>query len=289
MARPLLSRLGRVGHGRARHDPERSDGPERARMSPTRGRRRGRTFVIATAFALALVPLAVMGQGRRGSSAVKQVETYDGRLTFTRLAYGSDLGNFGFGGAWWAHDYPAADRNLSAILDYITNVRVRLDGTNILDLDDPEVFENPILYVWEPGYWRIEASEAEKLRTYLLKGGFIIFDDFEGPSHWSNLVAQMRRALPDHHFLPIDEQHPIFRSFFDILELDVPHPSMSVTPSYYGLFEGNDPAGRMMALANHNNDIAEYWEWSAEGLYNPDPTSNAYRLGVNYYVYAMTH
>ena len=44
-----------------------------------------------------------------------------------------------------------------------------------------------------------------------------------------------------------------------------------------------------IALANHNNDIAEYWEWSAEGLYNPDPTSNAYRLGVNYYVYALTH
>ena len=45
----------------------------------------------------------------------------------------------------------------------------------------------------------------------------------------------------------------------------------------------------MLALANHNSDIAEYWEWSAEGLYNPDPTSNAYRLGVNYYIYALTH
>jgi hypothetical protein len=168
-------------------------------------------------------------------------------------------------------------------------MRVRLDGTNVLDLDDPEMFVNPILYVWEPGYWTIQATEAENLRKYLLKGGFIIFDDFEGPDHWENLVAQMRRALPEHHFIRIDERHPIFHSFYNISKIDVPHPSMNVVPGYYAMFEQNDPTRRMIALANHNSDIAEYWEWSAEGLYNPDPTSNAYRLGVNYYVYAMTH
>ncbi|HET9363337.1 MAG TPA: DUF4159 domain-containing protein [Vicinamibacterales bacterium] len=235
-----------------------------------------------------LVPIIVAAQGRRASS-FRQVVDYDSNLTFTRLIYGSGLGDFGFGGSAWSHDYPAADRNLSAIIDYITHVRLRLDGTNVLDLDDPEIFDNPVLYVWEPGYWTIQPSEAVRLREYLLKGGFVIFDDFEGPDHWDNMVAQMRQALPEHRFIRIDEHHPIFHSFYDIRKLDVPHPSMNVPPAYYGMFENNDPKGRMMALANHNNDIAEYWEWSAEGLYNPDPTSNAYRLGVNYYVYALTH
>ena len=235
------------------------------------------------------VPGSAFAQGRRSAASVREVAPYDGNLTFTRLVYGSGLGGFGFGGAAWSHDYPLADRNLSAILDYITHTRVRLDGTNVLDLDDPEIFQNPILYVWEPGFWAIQPSEAENLRRYLLKGGFIIFDDFEGPDHWNNLVAQMRRALPDHHFMAIDEQHPIFHSFYDITQLNVPHPSVNVTPAYFAMFENNDPSRRMIALANHNNDIAEYWEWSAEGLYNPDPTSNAYRLGVNYFVYAMTH
>src|SRR5688572_29716626 len=128
-------------------------------------------IVIAIVVAV-LVPLLVAAaQGRRGSS-VKQVAEYDGNLTFTRLYFGGGLGNFGFGGAAWSHDYPAADRNLSAIIDYITNARVRLDQTNILDLDDPEIFDNPVLYVWEPGFWTIEQSEAENLRKYLLKGGF---------------------------------------------------------------------------------------------------------------------
>jgi uncharacterized protein DUF4159 len=237
-----------------------------------------------------LIPLVVAGQGRRASSSFRQAVDYNSHLTFTRLVYGSGLRGFGgFGGAAWSHDYPAADKNLSSILDYITHIRVRLDGTNVLDLDDPEIFLNPILYVWEPGYWTIQASEAENLRKYLLKGGFVMFDDFEGPDHWENLVAQMRRALPDHEFVKIDERHPIFHSFYNIDKLHVPHPSMNVTPGYYAMYENNDPTRRMIALANHNSDIAEYWEWSAEGLYNPDPTSNAYRLGVNYYVYAMTH
>ena len=243
-----------------------------------------------------LVPLCVVfvnlvaAQGRRGSSQFRQATEYNGNLTFTRLFYGSGgLRNFGFGGSAWSHDYPAADRNLSAIIDYITNARVRLDATNILTLDDPEIFQNPVLYIWEPGFWSIQESEAKRLREYLLKGGFIIFDDFEGPDHWANMVAQMRQALPEYEFIRIDERHPIFHSFYDIRKLDVPHPSMDVPPGYWAIFENNDPSDRMIALANHNNDIAEYWEWSAEGLYNPDPTSNAYRLGVNYYVYALTH
>jgi hypothetical protein len=239
--------------------------------------------------AAALAASVVYAQGRR-SVSVKQVADYRGDLVFTRIAFGScGLGGFGFGGAAWSHDYPAADRNVSAIVDYITHARVRLDATNILTLDDPEIFQNPVLYVWEPGFWTIRPSEAENLRKYLRKGGFIIFDDFEGPDHWANMTAQVRRALPDLDWLRIDESHPIFQSFYRITQIDVPHPSVNVTPGYYALFEHNDPSRRMIALANHNNDVAEYWEWSAEGLYNPDPTSNAYRLGVNYFIYALTH
>ena len=228
------------------------------------------------------------GQFRRQPRQATAAVEYDGNFVFTRIRYGSGLRGFRGGGSW-AHDYPMADRNLGAILDYTSNIRVRLDGTNVFDLDDPGIFENPIIYVSEPGFWTIAPSEAENLREHLLKGGFIIFDDFEGDRDWRNLTAQMARALPDHHFLPITVEHPIFHSFFDIQKLDVPHPLVNVIPGYRAIFEHNDPSGRMIALANWNNDLAEYWEWSAEGLYNPDPTNDAYRLGVNYIVYAMTH
>lgn len=243
--------------------------------------------VAALLLVVVFLPLVASGQGRRRSSQQTSTVAYDSHFAFTRIRYGSGFGRGG--GDAWAHDYPMADRNFAAILDYISHVRARLDGTNVFDLDDDAIFENPIIYVSEPGFWSIQPSEAENLRKHLLKGGFIIFDDFEGDGHWRNMTAQMARALPDHHFMPITVDHPIFHSFFDIQTLDVPHPSVNVIPSYRAIFEDNDPSKRMIALANWNNDLAEYWEWSAEGLYNPDPTNDAYRLGVNYIVYAMTH
>jgi hypothetical protein len=211
---------------------------------------------------------------------------YNSHFAFTRIRYGTRTGgNFG-----WEHDYPAADRNFSAILDYITNMRVHLNDSNILDLDDPRIFDNPVIYMSEPGGWTIDEAEATNLRAYLLKGGFIIFDDFDGEPEWRNLVTQMKVVLPDHDFLPLDVSHPIFQSFFSLRTLDLSHPMRpGIQPGFLALFDDNRESGRMMAIANWNNDIGDYWEWSAEGLYGDGPTADAYRLGVNYLVYAMTH
>ena len=253
------------------------------------------TLAAAALLVLVLVlPLVAAGQVplRRHSRLATATVDYDSHFVFTRIRYGAGRelarGFFGGAGGWW-HDYPTADRNLAAILDYITNMRVRMDGSNILALDDPRIFENPILYMSEPGFWRTNEDEAKNLRAYLLKGGFIIFDDFEGDGHWRNLVAQMKQALPEHHFIRIDVCHPIFQTFFGIKFLNVPHPMLNVPPAYFAMFDNNEQSGRMIALANWNNDLGDYWEWSAEGLYGSDPTNDAYRLGVNYIVYAMTH
>jgi hypothetical protein len=211
---------------------------------------------------------------------------YDSRFAFTRIRYGTRVGVNG----GWEHDYPTADRNFSAILDYITHTRVHLNESNIFDLDDPRIFQNPVIYMSEPGYWTTDEAEAKNLRAYLLKGGFIIFDDFDGEAEWRNLVTQMKVVLPDHDFLRLDVSHPIFQSFYGLRTLNIPHPMLpGIEPVFYGLFADNQTSGRMMAIANWNNDIGDYWEWSAEGLYGDAPTADAYRLGVDYLVYEMTH
>jgi len=251
----------------------------------TRSRIRG-----AVVLALLVLPALAAAQifQLRGRSAQPDITVpYDSHWVFTRIRYNTTLGAFGRGG--WEHDYPTADRNLAAIVDYISNARARLDGSNILDLDDDQIFENPIIYMSEPGFWQTTEDEARNLRAYLLKGGFIIFDDFEGEGHWRNMVAQVQRALPELRFIELTVDHPVFHSFFNIQHLEVPHPIMNVLPTFMALFEDNDPNGRMLALANWNNDLGDYWEWSAEGLYGSDPTNDAYRLGVNYIVYALTH
>lgn len=238
---------------------------------------------IGLGLALTLVPLVALAQWRwRDESAYNP--PYKGQFIFTRIRYGGRS----FGGSSWSHDFPRADRHLSRIMSELTGMNVELQGSNVYDLDDPGIFDHPLIYLSEPGFWPMSDPDGENLRRYLLKGGFIIFDDFEG-QQWQNLERNMRRVLPEYQWIRIDVTHPIFHSFFEMKTIDFPHPLVRVMPNYLALFEGNDPDGRMLALANHNNDLAEYWEWSDTGLFPVDYTNEAYKLGVNYIIYSMTH
>jgi uncharacterized protein DUF4159 len=210
------------------------------------------------------------------------------QFTFARIRYGAGSGFRGFGGSAWSHDYPRGDEHLSKILDYLTLIDTNLGPTKVFDFDAPDLHNFPIAYVSEPGFWTMSDAEKEGLRAYVYKGGFLIFDDFEA-EQWHNFEAQMRRAFPELRAIEIDVSHPIFHSFFELKKLDVPHPLVRVKPVYYGYFRNNDPRDRMIAIVNYNNDLAEYWEFSDTGLFAVDWTNDAYKLAVNYIVYAMTH
>ena len=250
----------------------------------------GDTFVtrrwnrLVSAATILTLPFVASGQGRdrwRDSTATTHVEQ-TGQFVFTRIRYGGYRST-------WNHDYPRADLHLPQILDDITTIDVHLGESNVFRLDNPELFKHPIAYISEPGFWSMSESEVEGLRDYWLKGGFVIFDDFEA-EQWDNFALQVRRALPAHRLIEIGVSHPIFQVFFGMKRLDFPHPLVRVEPSYWGIFEGNDPTQRMMAIVNYNNDIAEYWEWSDRGGYfSVDFTNDAYKLGVNYIVYGLTH
>jgi hypothetical protein len=216
---------------------------------------------------------------------------YDGRFTFVRLRWKSDAGfsRRGFSAAW-NHDYPRADQHLSRIIKDVTALDIRTDASLILTLDDPELFNYPIAFMWEPGFWNLTDREAESFRAYLLKGGFAVFEDFDGAQQWGVFEAQMRRVLPDARLVELDKSHRIFDSFFKIKDIDaIVHPMSGIRPHYYGIFEDNDPSKRLMVVANYDNDVPEYWEWSAEGIYPFDASNEAYKLGVNYLIYGLTH
>lgn len=238
---------------------------------------------------------AQRGRSRRPSIDVEvQGNTpYDGRFVFVRLRYSAAFGRWGNwigdGGVPWSHDYPDGEVHFSKILEELTFLDVRTDGSNILAIDDPELFNYPVAYMAEPGHWGITPPEAAALRQYVLKGGFLIFDDFRGRD-WDHLQDQMRVALPEARWIELDGTARVFHAFFEI-----PHPEGlaapygGLPPSYWGLFENNDPRKRLMAVANVNNDISEYWEFSNTGVAPVDLTNEAYKFGVNYVIYALTH
>lgn len=219
---------------------------------------------------------------------------YDGRFTFARIKY---RGYWGFGreGPGWSHDYPRAESNLMQIVKEITTMRPFVEsplayGGNILALDDPELFKYPVAYLSEPGGWSPNDKEVLGLRNYLVKGGFIIVDDFDGGGwrgDWMQFQQTMQRVLPRHRLIQLDTGHPIFDSFFKI-DLALLERGGYGVPEYWAIFQDNDPKKRIMAVVNLNNDIGEYWQWSDRG-YSPVPSNEAYKLGVNYLIYALTH
>ena len=218
---------------------------------------------------------------------------YDGRFTYARIKFN----NFGmeFGGRGrevkWGHDYPEADTHFPLIVKEVTATPVRTDGSVIVALDDPELMKYPFAYLCEVGFWIPSDAEAAGLRNYLLKGGFLLVDDFAGPNHMSNFETQLRKVLPEARLIPMTTDHPLYDSFYRINAIEYFGSSTfdGYPAQFLGIFEDNDPKKRLMAIVNFNFDVGEYWEYSNSGFVSIEVTNEAYKLGVNYLMYALTH
>jgi len=265
--------------------------------------RKARRAILLLAAASLGVSSAVWAQrrGQRGVAGPTEFEInnvpYDGRFAFVRLRYDPIRSGYGQGGGyfgginyWWDHDYPRADQHLMTMLREMTLIPTSR-GSNVISIGSPELHRYPLAYMSEPGWWNMPDEHAANLRAWLLKGGFLILDDFTGPGHLHNFELQLSRILPDARLVPLDVSHPIFHSFFEIESLDVMHPYgiPDMPPVFLGVFEDNDPLKRLLLIANFNNDIGEAWEFSDTGFLPIDITNEAYKLGINYLIYSMTH
>jgi len=229
------------------------------------------------------------GFGGRGRFRMLPNVPYDGRFTFVRVNYESTPDGYWYGG-WpaWSHGYPVAERNLMKIMNEVSLLGAHDEEVNTLTLDDPELFRYPIAYIIEVDWWAMTDREAVALRTYLQKGGFVIVDDFKVRGFRGGGFGL--GVMPEANFVDLPPSHAVFHTFFEIKSLDdFPQAYIAGRPIFRGLFEDNDPTKRLMMVVNYNTDISQYWEWSGRGLRPFDETNEAYKLGVNYIVYGLTH
>ena len=234
------------------------------------------------------------GQRSPAPEPVIRMTPYDGRFIFARLKYATAPGGFYYRGLpSWAHGYPRAENNLMRILGEVSEMKLHADASNVLALDDPELMKFPVSYMTEAGYWTMTDAEARGLRAYLAKGGFVIFDDFRdnfGNPGWRNFEAQMKRVIPNVRFVDLPSSHPIFHSFFEINSLSIiPQKYDGGPPMVKAIYEHNDPGKRLLAIINFNTDVADFWEFAGTGMSIVAQDNEAYKLGVNYIVYGLTH
>jgi len=214
------------------------------------------------------------------------------KFSFIRIRYGrpTEPGDI-IGdppGLTWSHDYPDGGIHFSKILSEVSKLRVTLDTPEyIFRLDDPNIFKYPFAYLCEVGFMTLSDSEIAGLREYLLRGGFIIVDDFRRPMQMQNFLYYLKRALPEYEMKELDLSHPVFNCFFSIKSLDIKPPYDRGKPQFFGV---EDKHGRLMMVINYNNDVSDFWQWASNNAFYPiEDTNEGFKFGVNYAFYALTH
>ena len=264
-----------------------------------------RSVVAGLTLFLVVVSAAGVFAQRRGwfnrgpvDAPIDKAPPYDGKFTFARLKFTTGPGGYYFAGLpAWAHGYiPVRGETIRSedafvkILNAVSNMNPHMDGSKVVDVNDPELFNYPVVYATEPGYMELSDKDVASLREYLLKGGFVIFDDFRAPYDWQPFSDNMRRLFPNEQLVQLDISHPIFHSFFDIKTLDFVQAYDRGGPAqFWGLFPNNDRSKPLRLIANFNNDVSQYWQWSDTGFVPVDLSNEAYKLGVNYVIYGLTH
>jgi hypothetical protein len=193
-------------------------------------------------------------------------------------------------GEMWSHDYPEAGLHFSKIVSELSKLQVVLDEDEfIFSFADPNIMKYPFAYMCEVGYMQLNDEEIKGMREYLLRGGFLLVDDFRSQRQMQNFQYYLRQAFPEpeYQMKPLDITHPIFNCFFSIKTLDVRTAYREPgKPEFLGI---EDKHGRLMMIINYNNDVSDWWQWSNDPFQPIDDTNSAYKFGVNYAFYALTH
>jgi Domain of unknown function (DUF4159) len=211
----------------------------------------------------------------------------------------------------WTMDYPRSDRHLLEGVRRLTRIDTRsveqvvdLDGTN-------DVYHWPVMYAVEVGHWQLQQDQANQLRQYLLRGGFLMVDDFHGSdsypdyatgrpfNEWATFTNSMSRVFPDRPIEDIPDDDPIFHTLFDIQDR-FQVPGAQYFESHVTYEKGptgqqahwrciRDDKGRIVVAICHNMDLGDAWEWSDDRRYDEKWAGLAYRIATNYFIYDLTH
>ena len=276
--------------------------------------------LLAAAGVLAAQQLLYVGPTTDLAPRWAQQGDFDGSILFCRGNYTSSRYEEN-GSGWWT-DYPGADHNFLVRLSELTEVRVRFDPQRIpfyvvVGLRDPLLFKCPILFMEDVGTIDFQPIEVDRLRQYFDKGGFLWVDDFWGSRAWEQWETEIRRILPSgvYPLIDIPADHPIFHQLYDIpggiwqmptigIWQGVQCPESdavtcgpfvtsergadSAEPHIRGIL---DDAGRVIVLMTHNTDVADGWEEEKpENLaFINEFSARSYALGINVFLYAMSH
>jgi hypothetical protein len=197
----------------------------------------------------------------------------------------------------WTNDYPRADRHFLDAIRRLTRLNARSVEQPVSLDDRDEVYNYPWLYAVFVGEWDLTDQQARTLRDYLLRGGFLMCDDFWGTRDWSIFEASMNKVFPDRPIVEINDAESIFHTVYDLderyqvpgewsLRMGVPYRNDGTVAHWRGIY---DDKNRLMVAVSFNSDLGDSWEWADDPRYPEEYSALGIRIGVNYIIYSMTH
>ena len=252
-------------------------------------------FVISL---IALCSLPSQSGAQQTPERAPEAEFHMARMVYADGGAGG-RGRWGFRRGWWAIDYPAAEYHFTRGVRRLSNIDVADDSQHV-QLTDADLFDYPWLFAQQvgQGMWSPSDEEAAQLREYLLRGGFLVIDDFHGTYQWAIVVAALQKVLPGYPIVDLNPDHGIFHALYDLDQVtQIPgERHLLFCGSSQARLEGPqkwagvyDKEGRMIVAINFNMDMGDAWEHADDPCYPEPMTALAYRFGLNYVIYAMTH
>lgn len=217
----------------------------------------------------------------------------EGEFAFARLRFRSQMDRYRR--ARWGTDANKCDRTFIQGLRRLTRINAR-SVEQIVDIDSDEIFNWPWLYAVAIGDWSLSESQVLRLRKYFERGGFLVTDDFHGEREWRDFANGVSRILPGRQFVELRDDDQIFHVVYDLKErfqvsgLNItygqPYERGGIVPHWRALFDGQ---GRVQIACFFNQDLGDAWEWADYPPYPERLSGLAWRMGVNYVIYSMTH
>ncbi|MDB2444339.1 DUF4159 domain-containing protein [Gammaproteobacteria bacterium] len=212
------------------------------------------------------------------------------------------------GGGWWDTDFPDSDENFLRGVQRYTNIDTNPKNYKHIELTDQSLFENIFLYMnWKrvpigtsfsgPNF---SEEEVKALREFMHRGGFVMVDDFWGEPHLDDMISEVAKIFPERELVKLNTDHELFHIFFDIDRV-AQVPGRMVTWDYGGFLRMDDPSyppevyailddeNRIMMVANYNTDLGDGWEHTFYEGYPTQSTNDAYKIGINFLIYAFSH
>jgi hypothetical protein len=214
-------------------------------------------------------------------------------FAFGRLRFRSPQDSFRR--ARWGTDANKGERLFIIALRRLSLINAQ-SIEQIVDIGSDDLYDWPFMYAVAAGDWTLTDSEAKRLGNFFERGGFLVVDDLHNEREWGDFMYGIDQAMPGAADDEIPDADPIFHVTYDV--------SDRIMISGYNIVNGSpyerggtvarwravrDSKGRIVATAWHNQDLGDAWEWADAPEYPEDLSNRAFRFGVNYVTYAMTH